>query len=174
MLLRQKTLKITTCIFTIHTVFCTTGPAIAGATSSNNNQAACRASVLGWHLLSETEWQQLETHLGMLTVELEQEDIWERGVDEGKKLKEPEAGGHWTPDPIHEGTNASGFTALPAGYMGTGSTGFYGLFNYAGFWSATAYDGWDTWTRMLSYNKSTVFRMHQSYASGFSVRCVKD
>ena len=154
----QKTLKITTCIFTIHTVFVQLASAMAGATSSNDNpsgvQGVCPP---GWHLPSETEWQQLETHLGMLTVELEKEDIWERGVDEGKKLKEPEAGGHWTPDPIHEGTNASGFTALPAGYMGTGSTGFYGLFNYAGFWSATAYDGWDTWTRMLSYNKAPYF-----------------
>jgi uncharacterized protein (TIGR02145 family) len=55
----------------------------------------------GWHVAKETEWGILTKYAGTYTVA-------------GKKLKES-GNDHWKFDFFSEGTNETGFTALPAG-----------------------------------------------------------
>ena len=127
----------------------------------------------GWHLPSDDEWIVLEMRLGM-----SYEQAWYggwRGTSEGTKMKAKEG---WYNN--GNGTNSSGFTALPAGFRND-----YGLFSDAGevthFWSSTEYINNTTYAfnRKLSYDHSGVGWFHASHYYGypkdfgFSVRCVK-
>jgi uncharacterized protein (TIGR02145 family) len=128
----------------------------------------------GWHLPSDDEWIVLEMRLGM-----SYEEAWLvgwRGTNEGAKMKAREG---W--DNNGNGTNSSGFSALPAGFRSD-----YGLFSDVGeatqFWSSTEYINNTTYAfnRKLSYNHSGVGWFHAAHYYGypknfgFSVRCVKD
>lgn len=128
----------------------------------------------GWHLPSDPEWIELEIQLGM-----SQEDAWRfgwRGLNEGTKMKTKEG---W--DNNGNGTNSSGFSALPAGIRSN-----EGLFSYKGeithYWSSTEYINITDYAfnRELSCNQPGVgwFRARHYYGYpkdfGFSVRCVKD
>ncbi len=127
-----------------------------------------------WHLPSDGEWIVLEMQLGM-----SYEEAWLmgwRGTNEGTKMKAKEA---W--DNNGNGTNSSGFSALPAGIRSD-----KGLFSDAGkathFWSTTEYVNMTNlaFNRKLSYNQPGVGWFHASHLYGypkdfgFSVRCVKD
>ncbi len=116
----------------------------------------------GWHVPSEADWQTLINTLGS---------------EAGKKMKE-EGTLHWnTPN---EGTNQSGFTALPGGWRtGAGTwltNGQPSVGNYAGFWSSTgsnqsvrtAYDV------SLSYYETLVSEGYHNKTIGNSIRCIKD
>jgi uncharacterized protein (TIGR02145 family) len=128
----------------------------------------------GWHLPSDGEWIVLEMQLGM-----SYDEAWLvgwRGTNEGTKIKAKEG---WYNN--GNGTNSSGFSALPAGIR-SGN----GLFSDEGkathFWSTTEYINIVTFAfnRKLAYNKSGVgwFQASHYYGYpknfGFSVRCVKD
>ena len=128
----------------------------------------------GWHLPSDGEWIILEMELGM-----SYDEAWLagwRGTNEGTKLKAEE---RWYSN--GNGTNSSGFSALPAGIR-SGN----GLFSDVGrtthFWTATEYFNITTYAfnRKLDYNQSGIgwFRASHYYGFpkefGFSVRCVKD
>lgn len=128
----------------------------------------------GWHLPSDGEWIILEMELGM-----SYDEAWLvgwRGTNEGSKLKTKKG---WYSN--GNGTNSSGFSALPAGIR-SGN----GLFSDVGktthFWTSTEYLNITTYAfnRNLDYNHSGVgwFRASHYYGFpkefGFSVRCVKD
>ena len=128
----------------------------------------------GWHLPSDNEWIELEMQLGM-----SYDDAWLvgwRGINEGTKMKSKEG---WEND--GNGTNSSGFCALPAGIRNS-----EGLFSDVGrithFWSTTEYIHITTYAfnRKLDCNQSGVgwFRASHFYGYpkdfGFSVRCVKN
>jgi uncharacterized protein (TIGR02145 family) len=127
----------------------------------------------GWHIPSDEEWKELEMCLGMSRAQADSSGL--HGTDEGGKLKE--AGTiHWQ-SPNKGATNASGFSALPAGARWNdgsfGETGFS-----ADFWSTTHFDttyniGY-TWARNLSYNFSAIYRYPVFIQCGLSVRCVRD
>ena len=68
--------------------------------------------------------------------------------------------------------NATGFSALPAGYYGGGYYGGFG--GYAYFWSATESSGSGAYSRCLKYDYADVGRYHYGEYFGFSVRCVRD
>jgi len=74
------------------------------------------------------------------------------------------------------GSNTTGFSALPAGYR-SGSLGF-GYFNGIGenssFWSATEYESGYAWFRDIWDDASCIFRGFSEMNSGYSIRCVKD
>lgn len=128
----------------------------------------------GWHIPSDGEWILLEMELGM-----SYEEAWLpgwRGTNEGAKMKSEEG---W--DSSGNGTNTSGFSALPAGLRSN-----YGLFSDLGrathFWSSTEYINNSSYAfnRLLDYEHSGVGWFHASHYYGypknfgFSVRCVKD
>ena len=148
--------------------------AMNGAASSEENpsfvQGACPC---GWHLPSDNEWMDLEMFLGMSYEEAY--GLGWRGTDEGDKLK---ANRGWFED--GNGTNSSGFSALPGGsrmnelFRSLGETSY--------FWSTTEYFNitYLAFNRSLSYLYSQIgfFSASHYYGypknHGFSVRCVKN
>jgi len=72
----------------------------------------------------------------------------------------------------NSGTDAYGFSALPAGDN-------YGRsFNYVGidgnWWTATAYGSSDAYSRGMSYSYAGVAHGDYGQTDGFSARCLKD
>ncbi len=115
----------------------------------------------GWHVPSDEEWNELEGALGLSSVDAKQ--TGGRGIH-GAAMKS-EA---W------DGTNSSGFSALPAGSRYY----YYGYFssvgNYGYWWSSSA-DGTDyAWYRYLTSGNDDVNRNYNDQRNGFAVRCVRD
>ena len=119
----------------------------------------------GWHVPTDGEFMALEMELGMSSSEANSTS-W-RGTDEGTQLKASASD-----SPGWNGTNSSGFSALPGG-----SRFYNGDFNsvgyYAYFWSSSPI-GYSAWNRGLSSSNATVYRNDGNLRSGFSVRCVRD
>jgi uncharacterized protein (TIGR02145 family) len=148
--------------------------AMNGAVTSEMNpsgiQGICPCE---WHLPSDAEWIELEMFLGMSFSEADAFG-W-RGTDEGDKMKTTSG---WVQD--GNGTNSSGFSALPAGQRVLGP--FIGLGEMSLFWSSTEYVNitYLAFNRTLSYQHSGVgwFRSSHYYGYpknfGFSVRCIKN
>lgn len=128
--------------------------------------AALTACPTGWHLPSDDEWKQLEMALGMSQTDADA-DGW-RGTDEGIKMKSTSG---WSNN--GNGTNSSGFSALPGGYRSTyGSFGDLGTSGY--WWSSSESSSSYVWGRRLKYNYDDVTRHGYLKEYGFSVRCLKD
>ncbi len=130
------------------------------------NWPAAKASCPGgWHLPSDEEWKTLEMYLGMSQ---SQADDWSwRGTDEGKKMKSTSG---WYNN--GNGTNSSGFNALPGGTRyGSGSFNYLYIGNW---WSSSEGSGTNAWTRGMAYNNDRVTRYDGGKAYGFSVRCIRD
>ena len=120
----------------------------------------------GWHVPTDEEWKELEKYLGMS--QSEADDTGWRGTDEANKLKSTSG---WYNN--GNGTNESGFSALPGGYrLRSGSYNSMG--STALFWSATEYSSRLAWYRLLYYSGSAVYRISSYKQNGFSVRCVRD
>ena len=76
--------------------------------------------------------------------------------------------------PAWNGTNASGFTALPAGDR-YGGGGFGNLGSNAYFWSAAEGSATHAWYRYLSTGSWQSYRVTAPYKTyGFSVRCLQN
>ncbi|TVQ10337.1 MAG: hypothetical protein EA361_14140 [Bacteroidetes bacterium] len=120
----------------------------------------------GWHVPADYEWRTLEMHLGMSYEESIQ--FGSRGTDEGSKLKSTNG---WQED--GNGTNESGFTALPGGYRGTDGS-FYNAGGWCYLWSRTETNSLGAWNRLLYHYGDKVNRNNIHKENGFSVRCLKD
>ena len=114
----------------------------------------------GWHVASDSEWQTLVDFLGMDMIA-------------GEKLKNKTG---WKENQLgnYNGTNSSGFTALPGGMRNYG-----GRFSQEGttglWWSATGSNETLAWLRSMSANTGKVVtRSSFPKTSALSVRCVKD
>ncbi|HRH69017.1 MAG TPA: fibrobacter succinogenes major paralogous domain-containing protein [Flavobacteriales bacterium] len=123
----------------------------------------------GWHAPTDLEWQAFELELGVPVEDLDL--VQNRGAAEnvGNNLKS--AGPlHWVDSDL--GTNASGFSGLPAGYRSyTG--GFAMITLETSWWSSTA-GGSGGWIRELFYGQSGIDRGFNSDRTGHSVRCLMD
>ena len=110
--------------------------------------AANNACPNGWHLPSEKEWETLVIQVG------------------GEEL----AGQALKSDKDWDGTNSSGFNALPAGFIG--KTEFVAMDNATIFWSSTIESPQQGKTRAVRTNDNWI----SSGYSGFQhcVRCVQD
>jgi len=121
---------------------------------------------VGFHVPTDDEWMTLEMALGMTSEQANSTD-W-RGTDQGARLKASS-----TDSPSWDGTNSSGFSALPGGYRNFD----YGYFNYQGFhgyWWSSSPNGTNAWNRNLNSGNSNVNRNNNNTRNGFSVRCVRD
>ncbi|HPN33389.1 MAG TPA: fibrobacter succinogenes major paralogous domain-containing protein [bacterium] len=125
---------------------------------------------LGWHVPTDAEWKTLETALGMSPADIE--GTWGRGDGIGGKMKETSAT-HWA-GPNEGATNASGFTALPAGSRRNTDGAFADKGNNALFWCSSEMNATSAWTRGLAYNDALVYRLNVVYTAGNSIRCIKD
>jgi len=112
----------------------------------------------------------LETALGMSPADIE--GTWGRGDGIGGKMKETSAT-HWA-GPNEGATNASGFTALPAGSRRNTDGAFADKGNNALFWCSSEMNATSAWTRGLAYNDALVYRLNVVYTAGNSIRCIKD
>jgi uncharacterized protein (TIGR02145 family) len=144
-----------------------------------NWTAAKSACPEGWHLPSESEWMELEMSLGISSDEASSEGF--HGTDEGSLLK---ATWGWDfdtwKDRYGNGTNQTGFTALPGGsryqtysdsvmdYLIDGS-GHYGL-----WWSSTESSEAMAWCRILFYSPDKILKAQTEVHEANSVRCIKN
>jgi uncharacterized protein (TIGR02145 family) len=131
----------------------------------------------GWHIPGDPEWTTLVNYLGGDSIA-------------GEKIKNITGwndsygpGGPYDKDAklvSGNGTNASGFAALPAGERNYGT--FYGLGIWSFFWSASEY-GYDNgqkddrfaYHRFLNHDyHNYIFRENHRKWEGYSCRCVKD
>jgi uncharacterized protein (TIGR02145 family) len=141
----------------------------------------------GWHVASDHEWKILEMALGMSQDHANSKDEW-RGTDEGDKLKAKHG---W--EEKGNGTDESGFSALPGGLRMKGNNfGYMGSEAY--FWTSTYYlyinveyeylpfnveyeylpISTTIILRILSSDKSEIGRSNYFKNIGASVRCLKD
>ncbi len=123
---------------------------------------------VGWHVPSDTEWKQLEIALGMTQIQADSSGRY-RGTNQGTQMKNNSGWDH-----NGNGTNSSGFSALPGGQRN-----FTGDFMFsreqAVWWSSTeAAEIPKAWYRYLSYDHSSVNRGAYYPSVGYSVRCVRD
>jgi len=120
-----------------------------------NWPAAKAACPPGWHLPSNDEWKALTNWLGE----------WEAGY-------QMKATSGWYGN--GNGTNTSGFSALPGGYLSSNmiATSFEGVTYYGYWWSSTA-EYIDNVVRLSSHDFG-VTRSSENRDRGFSVRCVRD
>jgi uncharacterized protein (TIGR02145 family) len=130
-----------------------------------NWMAAKSACPSGWHLPTDQEWMELEKFLGMAADESQIRD-WRITGETGIQLKST-AG--WVRG---NGTNKSGFSALPAGcrgYNGFESKGYCGY-----FWTGSTIDGDNGWRRGICSDSPGISRQEDRRYFGCSVRCVKN
>lgn len=120
----------------------------------------------GWHIASDDEWKQLEKALGMTQAQADLDD-W-RGTDQGTQMKTTSV---WYNS--GNGTNTSGFSALPGGYRDS-----FGVFYYIGingfWWTSTENSSSHAWYRYLGGGFAKVTRSTYFKNGGFNVRCIKD
>ena len=109
----------------------------------------------GWHVATDAEWASLAAYLG-----------GEKTA--GTQMKSTTG---WSGN--GNGTNSSGFNALPAGTRPTYGDDF-NLGDYGTFWTATPEDGKNAKTYSLSYMDGVLLKSYENKARGYSVRCIKD
>jgi len=94
----------------------------------------------GWHIPSDLEWQTMEISLGMSADDAESDGL--RGFPVGSYMKSISG---WNGG--SNGTNSSGFNALPGGYADSGDFKKTGEKGY--WWSSTLADDSSAWLRGL-------------------------
>ena len=109
----------------------------------------------GWHVPTDEEWEDLVHYLAQT---LGDKDLV------GAALKD---------DVAWDGTNSSGFSALPGGVRDYVNGSFSSQGNYGVLWSSSP-SGAFAWLRYLYSGRSRVYRTSDSTRLGFSVRCVRD
>jgi uncharacterized protein (TIGR02145 family) len=132
---------------------------MSGNASSNLNpsgiQGICPA---GWHIPGNAEWSELITYFG-------------GSATAGSELKE-EGTTYWK-NPNNDATNASGFTARPAGMI-TETMVSGDIKTHAYFWTATESDGTSAYIKWMSNNSASVSESAVGKDTYRSVRCKKD
>lgn len=111
----------------------------------------------GWHVPTDTEWSSLESALG-------------GSLTAGFAMKSTSG---WAS--AGNGTNSSGFNALPAGFRR--ETGAYdGLLSHAYWWSSTSVplNSANAYHRRVSFNAQNLFRDNSDKRQGYSIRCLRD
>ena len=138
-------------------------------TFTGHRRGICPA---GWHLPSDEEWTTLEQSQTAMDVS---NTGW-RGDHAGKLA----GGSSWSTSTTpkapgnmnYSERNASGFSAVPAGYSYGSSFSNEG--NSTTFWSTTHYTSYYAYYRHLSYSNADVSRNGVAKGNGCSVRCIRD
>ena len=123
----------------------------------------------GWHVPTDEEFGIMELSLGITQAQVDA--LYWRGTDQGSKLKNTTG---WNSG--ENGTNTSGFSALPSGYRYYSDGSFYGQSSLGYWWSAstTILDETIVWYRRLDGIENGIYRASTEKRAGKSVRCVKD
>ena len=121
----------------------------------------------GWHIPSDEEWQTLEIFLGMSESSAAYAGCC-RGTDQGYQMKSTTVWGS-----IGAGSNTSGLTCLPGGFLNFVSWPWNQLLT-SGYWWTSSENNSDVWYRSLSYSSGWVYRSSSPKSLGFSARCLQD
>jgi uncharacterized protein (TIGR02145 family) len=134
----------------------------------------------GWHVPTDAEWITLELAIG-ITQDDALNGVWDRGKDQGAKLKDPS--GWESPDKT---VKPSGFAARPGGlraddgsFMDAKKESGMNFNIRAFFWTSTPREGTgiqdarDAYFRSLNSDNSIERNLSGIYR-GHSIRCVKD
>ncbi len=113
----------------------------------------------GWHVPSKSEFSTLANTLGGV-------------LNAGSKMRESGIA-HWA-SPNTGATNASGFTALPAGRRRGDNGNFSSLTFAAEFWTSGSQFTGNGDFRFINSNNNQLFGSNVQYTTGMSVRCIKD
>ena len=145
-------------------------PAAKGPSSvSANNQGICPT---GWHVPSDGEWTQLVQYVGGQSNYL----CSNNSSYIAKALASTTGWNSCTYTCAVGNTpssnNATGFSAVPAGYH-SGSS-FYNSGGNAYFWSSTEYNSSGAYTRYLYNDGALVHSNYNGKSRGYSVRCLRD
>lgn len=144
-----------------------------GESSSNSVPSGVRGICPeGWHLPSDNEWKILE---GAVDSQYGQDDPeWDllgdfRGFDAAMRMKATKG---WVEN---NGTDALGFTALPAGWRVEGG-GYSKPGRYSTWWSSTERESQfgEGYIRFITSFSDEVWRSDENKNYGYSVRCIKD
>lgn len=143
---------------------------------SGGIQGICPA---GYHIPTDLEWSRYEwcvettisptgsTPLSTFQTATGWRGSTTAGVGPGDKMKATSSN-----TPAWDGTNTSGFTALPAGFSNGGTS--YLLGAYAIFWSATESSATNAWYRLLASGNVQSNRISNYKVYGISVRCLQN
>ena len=112
--------------------------------------AAMSACPSGWRLPTRDDWRDLVEAAGDVA---------------GTKLK--------SKSPDWDGTDAFGFSALPAGFGDTYGGSFLYAGSYGFWWSATEYGSGGAWCWYMGYNYVNVDEYFDAKGYGLSARCVR-
>jgi uncharacterized protein (TIGR02145 family) len=125
----------------------------------------------GWHVPSDTEWKQLEMHLGLSASDANLAGYRGETQSIGGKLKS--TSDLWDA-PNTGATNTSGFSALPGGYR-IDNGDFIGVGSYGDWWTSTQVDTQFAWGRDLDNEDAGVYRFGDlPKKNGQCVRCLRD
>jgi uncharacterized protein (TIGR02145 family) len=131
---------------------------------------ALEACPKGWHLPTDEEWKTLELYLGMNPDDF---DLRRKRAD-GVGLKLKSTGGWYNKG---NGSNSSGFNALPGGACLFYDYSYHNLEELGYFWTATdaSFEGRsDAYGRVVRYDDNYVTRGAWWHKNALSVRCLKD
>ena len=126
----------------------------------------------GWHVPSDAEWDELQNYVSNLS----QYRCNDNNTYIAKALAATEG---WSGSTSTcavgnalDNNNATGFSALPAGYYSGGS--YTGLGTTSLFWSSTESSNSNTYDRSLDYSNAVMTRSSHVKSCGLSVRCLRD
>jgi uncharacterized protein (TIGR02145 family) len=119
----------------------------------------------GWHLPTDAEFKELEMHIG------NSQDVVDGGGTRGDFSAKLMSDQHWS-DSKFELSNETGFSALPAGYRSSTGT-FSKITKRTVFWGAR-YETDKSKGRALFNDRQSINRSDANFASGYSIRCIKD
>lgn len=150
--------------------------AVMGNSSSSSSNPSGVQGICpdGWHVPSDAEWTQLTNYVGSQSQYV---------CGENSIVKALAATTDWNNSShvcaignIQSENNATGFSALPAGYC---VSDYYShLGEYASFWSATQADGNQAYEKAIflriSNGSSTFSRRLSEKDCGMSVRCIRN
>lgn len=122
----------------------------------------------GWHVPTDSEWKELEMHLGMSQTDSDKTG-W-RGENEGDKLKHN--GTTYRKSQEEVVTNESGFSALLGGCR-TFDGRFSDLGSNAYFWSSSDTNA-HALARIVYHGNPQICSHIYNKPFGFSIRCVQD
>jgi uncharacterized protein (TIGR02145 family) len=140
-------------------------------------QTAKKACPPGWHLPDEKEWTELEVFLGFDTTLLANGEYYDKDTT-GLKLKSvvgwANYDGRLKRSTQAQGTNESGFNALPGGCLQR-STFYFGLGEYTSFWVNTLDDYGSPFYKMLDFTSKCIDTASDVPGNQANyVRCIKD
>ena len=110
----------------------------------------------GFHVPTDDEWTELVNYLGGEEVA-------------GAKMKSSPSD-----TPAWDGTNSSGFSALPSGYRSSANGSFFSVGSNGYWWFSSADGSASAWFCILSSDYDYVYRFTNNLRFGFSVRCLQN